>query len=94
MGNRATCAGEIWNPKDRYLYDRIRPDGTFDPSLTVNPIVLLLFGMAGYKEARDILTRIESDFLTPWGVRTRSAQDPESDGGSYHKGNVWGLTTG
>lgn len=83
-----------WDPERRYLYDRMRPDGTFDGSLTVNAIIPLLFGLTTHDKARDVLSKIEEEFLAPWGVRTRSVTDPEYSGSSYHKGSVWGLTTG
>jgi glycogen debranching enzyme len=84
-----------WNAEKNYAYDTIRPDGKGDESVTVNPIVPVIYGQFSDEKAKAILERIGSwEFTTPWGVRTRSVLDPEYDGCSYHKGNVWGLTTG
>ncbi len=83
-----------WNKDKKFLYDVILPDGKPDSSLTINPIVPVIYGLVDQQKASAILSQVEQDFTTPWGVRTRSKRDPEYDGNSYHKGNVWGITTG
>jgi len=83
-----------WNEDKKFLYDIILPDGKPDVSLTINPIIPVIYGFVDQEKASVILNHVEQDFTTPWGVRTRSKVDPEYNGSSYHKGNVWGLTTG
>jgi len=83
-----------WNKDKKFLYDVILPDGKPDASLTINPIVPVIYGFVDQQKASAILNHVEQDFTTPWGIRTRSKADPGYDGSSYHKGNVWGLTTG
>ncbi len=84
-----------WSDELQFFYDTIRPDGSPDKSLTINPAVLLFFQLADEPRARRVLERFESeDFSTGWGIRTRAKSDPEYDGKSYQKGGVWPFSTG
>jgi len=84
-----------WSDELKFFYDTIRPDGTPDASLTINPALLLFFNLVDPSKAAEVLEKFESDdFSTGWGIRTRAKSDPEFDGKSYQKGGVWPLCTG
>jgi glycogen debranching enzyme len=87
---------EYWNPETGYYFDTIRKDGSKDPSIRPNALVILMTGAAAdsSKEAV-VLDRIEKDDMTTgWGVRTLSSQDPKYRPTLYHDGAVWPLVTG
>ncbi len=87
---------EYWNPETGYYFDTIRKDGSKDPSIRPNALVILMTGAAGdsAKEAV-VLDRIEKEDMTAgWGVRTLSSQDPKYRPAFYHDGAVWPLVTG
>lgn len=84
-----------WNPADKYFYDTITPEGKPDPSITVNPIVPVIFNIVEQDKAEAVIAKLESpEFTTKWGVRTRAKNDPQYHPQAYHKGSIWGLTTG
>ena len=86
---------EYWNPDAGFYYDTIRRDGSKDPSVRPNPLVLLLTDAAKSDRAKAILERIEKeDLTTAWGVRTLSTQDAKYHPTLYHDGAVWPLVTG
>lgn len=87
---------EYWNPETGFYYDTIRKDGSKDPSIRPNALVLLLTDAVRDRiKAESVLERIEQqDMTTPWGVRTLSAQDPRYHPTLYHDGAVWPLVTG
>jgi GH15 family glucan-1,4-alpha-glucosidase len=87
---------EYWNSEDCFYYDTIRRDGTKDPSIRPNVLVMLLTDLIGDKvKAQSVLSRIEkSDLTTSWGVRTLSNLDPKYHPSLYHDGAVWPLVTG
>lgn len=87
---------EYWNSEDCFYYDTIRRDGTKDPSIRPNVLVMLLTDLVGDKvKAQSVLSRIEkSDLTTAWGVRTLSNLDPKYHPSLYHDGAVWPLVTG
>ena len=87
---------EYWNSEDGFYYDTIRRDGTKDPSIRPNVLVMLLTDLIGDKaKAQLVLSRIEkSDLTTAWGVRTLSNMDPKYHPSLYHDGAVWPLVTG
>lgn len=87
---------EYWNPETGYYFDTIRKDGSKDPSIRPNALVILITGAVGdsAKEAV-VLDRIEKDDMTAdWGLRTLSTQDPKYRPAFYHDGAVWPLVTG
>src|SRR5919112_2412085 len=63
---------EYWNEKTEYYFDTIRRDGSKDPSIRPNALVLLLTDAAKDPlKIRSVLERIEQeDLTTSWGVRT------------------------
>jgi glycogen debranching enzyme len=86
---------KYWNNKEGFYYDTIRKDGSKDPSIRPNSLVLLLTDAVKSKSKADtVLDRIEGeDMTTSWGLRTLSTRDPKYDPGLYHNGAVWPLVT-
>ena len=95
---QSTIDREYWNNKEGggFYYDTIRKDGSKDPSIRPNALVLLLTGAVKTEsQAKAVLERIESeDMTTSWGVRTLSSRDPKYHPALYHDGAVWPLVTG
>jgi len=87
---------EYWNASAGFYYDTIRKDGTRDPSVRPNALVLLLTGTAKDRSRADsVLSRIEEqDMTASWGVRTLSNKDPKYQPTLYHDGAIWPLVTG
>jgi glycogen debranching enzyme len=85
-----------WNEEARFYYDTIRKDGSMDPSIRPNALVLLFTQAASDpRKVISVLDRIEKeDMTTDWGVRTLSNLDPKYHPGLYHDGAVWPLVTG
>jgi GH15 family glucan-1,4-alpha-glucosidase len=87
---------EYWNEEAEFYYDTIRRDGSKDPSIRPNALVLLLTNAAkDPRKTKSVLERIEQeDMTTSWGVRTLSNLDSKYHPGLYHDGAVWPLVTG
>ena len=87
---------EYWDADNIFYYDTIRRDGSKDPSVRPNALVLLLTdAIKDRKRAEAVLTRLEkNDITTAWGVRTLSSMDPKYHPSLYHDGAVWPLVTG
>src|SRR5215204_5902599 len=66
---------EYWDPEKAFYYDTIRRDGTKDPSIRPNALVLALTDSIKDKnKVISVLSRLEqSDMTTSWGVRTLSS---------------------
>lgn len=62
-------------------------DGGADSVNTSIPLML------GHLEAEKELEKINGEFSSSYGARTRSVTDPGYESGGYHTGSVWGLTT-
>jgi len=77
---------KYWDKSENYYRDNLEND-----SITSNPLVAVMLGIAEKKE--EVLERIRKEFINR-GVRCRSPLDREYDPAGYHKGMVWGLTTG
>ncbi|MFB6208731.1 MAG: amylo-alpha-1,6-glucosidase [Candidatus Nanohaloarchaea archaeon] len=60
---------------------------------TVNPAIPLMFGQASEEVAQKQLEKINGEFSSRYGARTRSVTDPGYESAGYHTGSVWGLTT-
>ena len=71
--------------EDEYIKDCLVKDS---PD-TINPAVGLMFGQFDEK----YLSKINAEFSSRYGARTRSITDPGYDSSGYHKGSSWGLTT-
>jgi glycogen debranching enzyme len=87
---------EYWNEEARFYFDTIRKDGSKDPSIRPNALVLLLTdAIKDPRKANSVIERIEQeDMTTSWGVRTLSNLDPKYHPALYHDGAVWPLVTG
>jgi len=96
----------FWYAQGGYLYDVIDgPDGD-DPSLRPNQLLALSLNsdLVSKQQARQVLSVVKRQLLTPYGLRTLSPQDPryistyqgngaERDG-AYHQGTVWAWLLG
>ncbi|MCI0561237.1 MAG: hypothetical protein MN733_22350, partial [Nitrososphaera sp.] len=87
---------EYWNEASGFYYDTIRKDGSKDPSVRPNALVLLLAdAVKERRKGESVLGRIERpDMTTSWGVRSLSSDDPRYNPTLYHDGAVWPLVTG
>jgi glycogen debranching enzyme len=87
---------EYWSEKTEYYFDTIRRDGSKDPSIRPNALVLLLTdAVKDPLKTKSVIERIEQeDMTTSWGVRTLSNLDPRYHPSLYHDGAVWPLVTG
>ncbi len=89
------------NPQNGGLFDRIAPDGSPDPSVRCNQLLALAlpFRLLSSEREQSVLRQVESELLTPCGLRTLSSQDaryqgrcvgpPEQRDAAYHQGTVW-----
>lgn len=95
----------FWNEAEDCLYDVVK-NGERDASIRPNQIftVSLPNTMLTIGRARKIVQKVESELLTPAGLRSLSVNDPlyrpiyagspyERDS-SYHQGTVWGWLIG
>ncbi|MFO7793831.1 MAG: amylo-alpha-1,6-glucosidase [Candidatus Nanohaloarchaea archaeon] len=71
--------------EDEYIKDTL----TENSPHTINPAVGLMFGQFDEK----YLSKINAEFSSRFGARTRSITDPGYDSSGYHTGSSWGLTT-
>jgi GH15 family glucan-1,4-alpha-glucosidase len=87
---------EYWNEQEEFYFDTIRKNGSKDPSIRPNALVLLLTdAVKDPRKRRSVIERIErEDMTTSWGVRTLSTLDPKYHPALYHDGAVWPLVTG
>jgi len=65
-----------------------------DGSETINTAVPLMFNQTSSDVAEKQLEKINGEFSSRFGARTRSAVDPGYESDGYHTGSTWGLTTG
>lgn len=91
----------FWNGEGNCLFDVIGPDGEPDPSVRCNQLLALglPFRLLPPNLERLVLQRVESELLTPCGLRTLSPNDaryigrhvgpPHERDRSYHQGTVW-----
>ena len=87
-----TIDKEYWNEKTEYYFDTIRRDGSKDPSIRPNALVLLLTdAVKDPHKTKSVIERIEQDDMTTsWS--TLSNLDPKYHPALYHDGAVWPLT--
>jgi predicted glycogen debranching enzyme len=90
----------FWNERDGCLYDVVN-GGSQDPSTRPNQIfaVSLPHSMLSAERARAVVDKVQEQLLTPVGLRTLAASDPQYRGrytggpaerdGAYHQGTVW-----
>ena len=96
----------FWNPQRGYLNDCILPDGSPDESLRPNQIfaVSMPFSPLSEEQQRAVVEVVEKKLLTPYGLRTLSADDKRYKGTytgpqcqrdeAYHQGTVWPYLLG
>jgi predicted glycogen debranching enzyme len=96
----------FWNDEAGYLNDCILPDGSVDTSLRPNQIfaVSLPFSALSARQQRSVVDVVQKYLLTPYGLRTLSAEDSRYKGiytggqrerdEAYHQGTVWPYLMG
>jgi len=102
MATAANCSFNrlFWNEKDGCLYDVV--NGRLpDVSLRPNQIfaVSLPHSMLSPERAKSVVEKIQQHLLTPYGLRSLAASDPQYRGrytggpaerdAAYHQGTVW-----
>jgi predicted glycogen debranching enzyme len=102
---RASFNKLFWNEEAGYLYDVVEGD-VRDASIRPNQIfaVSLPHSMLSRERALGVITKVERELLTPYGLRTLAPNDPRYRGryegdslsrdGSYHQGTVWAWLMG
>lgn len=95
----------FWNDAEQCLYDVVE-NGTRDGSVRPNQIFAasLHYSMLDDERARRVVDRVESELLTPVGLRSLSPRDPKyipvyigspfDRDSAYHQGTVWGWLIG
>ena len=95
----------FWNESEQCLYDVVE-NGHRDASVRPNQIfaVSLPFSMLDAKRAQRIVDKVESELLTPVGLRSLSPNDakyvpvyigsPFDRDSAYHQGTVWAWLIG
>lgn len=95
----------FWNPAQRCLYDVVR-EGEGDPAVRPNQILAVSLPHSPLDEVqrRAVLSCVECELLTPYGLRSLSPHDPHYRGryeggpferdGAYHQGTVWAWLMG
>ena len=90
----------FWNEKDSCLYDVVSGESA-DTSIRPNQIfaVSLPYTMLSPDRSRCVVEKVRNHLLTPYGLRTLAASDPQYRGryhggplerdGAYHQGTVW-----
>jgi len=96
---------QFWNSQDECLFDVVNGK-ELDASIRPNQIfaVSLPNSMLSKDVARKIVDKVESDLLTPMGLRSLSPEDPRylatylgsphDRDASYHQGTIWGWLIG
>ncbi len=84
---------ELEKGMDKFVKDGEVVDELGEPKNTFNILVPVLFGHLEDEVAENVMERINGEFTSQYGIRTRSAMDPGYDSKGYHTGSVWGLTT-
>ncbi|ALF54067.1 amylo-alpha-1,6-glucosidase [Nostoc piscinale CENA21] len=97
---------KFWNPMLGYLYDTIEPDDRRNSQIRPNAVIALSLHHCGFsqQQGRQILDLATYRLLTPYGLRSLDAIDPEYVGKytgmtherdrAYHQGTVWSWLIG
>ena len=97
--------GAFWNEAEECLFDVVE-NGERDPSVRPNQIfaVSLPHSMLDAERSAKVLAKVESELLTPVGLRSLSPNDerycpvytgsPLARDSAYHQGTVWGWLIG
>ncbi|MCW3999108.1 MAG: glycogen debranching enzyme N-terminal domain-containing protein [Candidatus Bathyarchaeota archaeon] len=103
---RESFCEKFWNPKSNSLYDLIDDAGDADWSTRPNQVIAgaLDFSIIDKEKIGQVVDFVQSELLTPVGLRTLSPKDPRYrgryEGGreardqAYHCGTVWPWLTG
>ncbi|REJ75990.1 MAG: glycogen debranching protein [Acidobacteria bacterium] len=95
----------FWNDEQDCLYDVVADDRA-DASIRPNQIfaVSLYHSMLSKEKARKVVSKVQQELLTPYGLRSLAASDPgyigRYEGGpferdsAYHQGTVWAWLLG
>ena len=75
--------------KEEYMKDSLGENS----AETINPAIPLMYREIDAEKASKYLEKINGEFLSRFGARTRSMADPGYESSGYHKGSTWGLTT-
>ncbi|MGE3153442.1 MAG: amylo-alpha-1,6-glucosidase [Nitrospiraceae bacterium] len=96
----------FWYEEGRYLYDVVDGEGGDDASLRPNQIyaAALTDKLLTKEQQRRVVRIVEDRLLTPVGLRTLAAHDPQyraryeggvfERDGAYHQGTVWPFLLG
>ena len=91
----------FWREDIGCLFDVIEPSGEKAPQMRPNQIfaVSLHYTMLTKERAQGVVEAVRSQLLTPFGLRSLAASDPDYQGhytggvaerdGAYHQGTVW-----
>jgi len=91
----------FWNPAAACCHDVIAPDGTPDPSIRPNQLLVVALSpdLLTPSKRKLLVETAARELLTPMGLRTLSPRDPlyvghyqgdpKSRDASYHQGTVW-----
>jgi len=105
-GMRASFNGQFWNEAANCLFDYIDDNGKANPAIRPNQIfaVSLPHQLVTGERARRIVEVVESELLTPYGLRSLSPHaldyrgryegDAFSRDTAYHQGTVWAWLMG
>ncbi|MCC5637538.1 glycogen debranching enzyme N-terminal domain-containing protein [Nostoc sp. CHAB 5844] len=97
---------KFWNPMLGYLYDTIEPDDRRNSQIRPNAVLALSLHHCGFsqQQGRQVLDLATYRLLTPYGLRSLDATDPEYVGKytgmphdrdrAYHQGTVWSWLIG
>ena len=97
---------KFWNSQANCLFDVLRDDETQDAAIRPNQIfaVSLPYSMLQPERARSVISVVERELLTPYGLRSLAASHPDYRGryegdslsrdGAYHQGTVWAWLIG
>lgn len=102
---KESFGSQFWNDEQQCLFDVINGDEP-DASIRPNQIfaVSLPHSLLTDDKARKVVEKVESELLTPLGLRSLSPDDPRyvasyvgspfDRDASYHQGTVWGWLIG
>ena len=105
---KAAFAARFWNEAARCLYDCLPDDGADPPDASIRPNQVLAlslpYPLTTGERAAQVLTVVESELLTPRGLRSLAPTDPAYQpyyrgtqpqrDAAYHQGTVWSWLLG
>jgi len=95
---------KFWNSERNYLFDLV--DGPGSEKLRPNQVFALSlpFPLVEGNKAKNILSNVRKNLLTPYGLRSLAPEDEDYEGsyeggiqskdGAYHQGTVWSWLIG